>query len=283
MANSDTTALDVSPKASARRKRVRSLIRKRGTRGSGRNKQAQKSISDEKEKVDVSSHSPSVPHQQKRVRSRKNRNWKPYSQQTWEERLERELAEERKAAAQGKFVGGLNSSTSKRAKRKRSNDIEMPKAPRNTTQNLLHTTDYGEDLDVNHRQMPSLQGLLSRETIRLKFLGGDNSRPSSDDEDQGGGNNENQQGGSQADDEEQGPQMNSPAYSSVGSVGSPCPDLSPHHYSITAGSSGGGGGGSRDLERDELVQELREENRRLRARVETLEHELAERDRQPRG
>ena len=75
--------------------------------------------------------------------------------------------------------------------------------------------------------------------------------------------------------------MNSPAYSSVGSVGSPCPDLSPHHYSVTAGSSGGGGGGIRDLERDELVQELREENRRLRARVETLERELTERDRQP--
>ncbi len=281
--NSDATDV-VSPKASARRKRVRSLIRKRGTRGSGRNKNAQKSISDEKEKAtaDLSSHSPNGQHQQKRVRSRKNRNWKPYSQQTWEERLERELAEERKAAAQGKLVGGLNSSTSKRAKRKRSNEIEIPKAPRNTTQNLLHTTDYGEDLDVNHRQMPSLQGLLSRETIRLKFLGGDNSRPSSDDEDQDRGNNTNQQGGSQADDEDQGPQMNSPAYSSVGSVGSPCPDLSPHHYSITAGSSGGGGGACRDLERDELLQELRDENRRLRARVETLEHELAERDRQPR-
>jgi hypothetical protein len=270
-----------SPKASARRKRVRSLIRKRGTRGSGRSKQAQKSISDDKEKADVSSRSLHGPHHQKRVRSRKNRNWKPYSQQTWEERLERELAEERKATEQGKVVGGLNSSTSKRAKRKRTNDMEMPKAPRNTTQNLLHTTDYGEDLDVNHRQMPSLQGLLSRETIRLKFLGDDNSRPSSDDEDEARGNNDNQQGGSQADDEDQGPQMNSPAYSSVGSVGSPCPDLSPHHYSITAGSNGGGGGGSRDLERDGLVQELREENRRLRARVETLERELAERDRQP--
>ena len=39
---------------------------------------------------------------------------------------------------------------------------------------------------------------------------------------------------------------------------------------------------SRDLERDEIVQRLTEENRRLRCRVETLERELAERDRQPR-
>ena len=264
-----------SPKLSSRRKRVRSLIRKRGTRGSGRTKQMQKGMGEAGAEAETKAKfSPSdgpnpspnghQHHLPKRARVRKNRSWKPYSQQTWEERLEREQAEERKAAEKNKQSGSVHNSSSKRAKRRKTNEFEMPKAPRNTTQNLLHTTDYySEDFDVNQRQMPSLQGLLSRETIRLKFLGDENSRPTSDDEDDAGGD-------AKADDEH-GPRMNSPAYSSVGSVGSPCADLSPEHHSVAA--SGG------SLDREELVQRLLDENRRLRNRVEELEQKLAEKDR----
>jgi hypothetical protein len=266
-----------SPNLSSRRKRVRSLIRKRGTRGSGRTKQkrtgedSSEPGSDKKAKPQSISSPNGNQHQlPKRTRVRKNRNWKPYSQQTWEERLEREQAEERKAAERNKQSAG-NGSSSKRAKRRRTDELEMPKAPRNTTQNLLHTSEYyGEDFDVNQRQMPSLQGLLSRETIRLKFLRDENSRPTSDDED-----GEDHVAAPTADDEDQGPRMNSPAYSSVGSVGSPCPDLSPEHHSVAASVGG--------LDREELVQRLLEENRRLRNRVEELELQLAERDRQARS
>ena len=271
--------VDSSPKLSSRRKRVRSLIRKRGGRGSGRNKLAQKAngVPAESKTDEGSNPSPAqpTPQQPKRARIRKNRNWKPYSQQTWEERLEREHAEERKALEKSQRITGVHSSSSKRSKRKRSNDIEIPKAPRNTTQNLFHTNDYyGEEFDMNQRQMPSLQGLLSRETIRLKFLRDENSRATSDDENPVSGANGEARG-----EDDNGPQMNSPAYSSVGSVGSPCADLSPEHHSVAALSVSGM---SRDLERDEMVQRLTEENRRLRCRVETLERELAERDRQPR-
>ena len=109
----------------------------------------------------------------KRKRERKSRTWKPWSEQTWEERLRREKYQERRAAER-EAEQVLPLSKSKRKKRRR--EIELPKAPRNTTQALIiqhmesvpggGAESEGVFNDMNGASsMPSMQGLFSREAL----------------------------------------------------------------------------------------------------------------------
>lgn len=123
----------------------------------------------------------------KRKRERKNKHWKPWSEQTWEERLERQKFEERRAAEK---EAQQSLPLSKSKKKKRRNEFEMPRAPRNTTQALMHT--HGESNDGHQRRdeigpsaMPSMQGLLSRQSIAHRQWRDDNESSDSDDDDNG--------------------------------------------------------------------------------------------------
>ena len=98
----------------------------------------------------------------KRKRERKNRNWKPWSEQTWEERLERERYQERRAAAK---EAQESLPLSKKKKKRARNEFEMPRAPRNTTQALMHADSSHQNGDAEPSSMPSMEGLLSRQAI----------------------------------------------------------------------------------------------------------------------
>jgi len=121
---------------------------------------------------------------QKRKRERKKKHWKPWSEQTWEERLEREKFEERRAADK-EAQESLPLSKSK--KKKRRNEFEMPRAPRNTTQALMHTqenNDGNQNRDeTGPSSMPSMEGLLSRQSMAHRQWRDENESSDSDDED----------------------------------------------------------------------------------------------------
>lgn len=122
----------------------------------------------------------------KRKRERKNRNWKPWSEQTWEERLEREKYQERKAAQR---AAQESLPLSKNKKKKHKHEFVMPRAPRNTTQALMNghggavsDTQYNQNGNMEPTSMPSMEGLLSRQSIADRQWARDDNE-SSDSED----------------------------------------------------------------------------------------------------
>jgi hypothetical protein len=120
----------------------------------------------------------------KRKRERKNRNWKPWSEQTWEERLERERYQERRAAAK---EAQESLPLSKKKKKKARNEFAMPRAPRNTTQALMHADSSHQNGDAEPSSMPSMEGLLSRQAIANRQWAKDmNESSDSSDEEQRG-------------------------------------------------------------------------------------------------
>lgn len=98
-------------------------------------------------------------------------------------RLEKERDEERKAE---EAAAAQEATMSKRKKRKRGKEFEVPRAPRNTTQNLLHTDSdlYDDDVQNVTAQAPTstMFGLLSRETMGLKNVNEDSSDSSEEEE-----------------------------------------------------------------------------------------------------
>lgn len=182
-----------------RSKRVRSQVRKRGGRGKGKGKKggqpngAAENHSSISRVLTSNGHSAQpdgeegTPSGQKRKRSRerKNRQWKPWSEQTWQERLAREnFEEERAAALEAAQQSKPDSPSHKKKKKKRNNEyVDIPRAPRNPTQNLIPDEPEEEEggrMD-QPSSVPSMQGLLSRKMVSFTESRGEGD--SSDDDD----------------------------------------------------------------------------------------------------
>eukprot|EP00960_Hanusia_phi_P069091 767000-Hanusia_phi.AAC.2 len=155
-----------------RTKKVRSSNRKRGSRGKGKSRKANNAGegSNPQQQQQPSQQDVAMmetPTKQKRRRERKNRKWKPYSAMTWQEKLEQEKKESIKAELTD---NPFDVPAGRRKRRRKSTEINMPRAPRNTTQSLIHadSTDYERStLDLERRVIiPSMQGILSRETLK---------------------------------------------------------------------------------------------------------------------
>ena len=165
-------------------KKVRSSLRKRGSRGKGKGRKEKNAVEaaaiqqQDTSQPDVTMENPKP----KRRRERKNRKWKPYSAMTWQEKLEQEKKESIKAE---QMDNPFDAPSSRRKKRKKSTEINMPRAPRNTTQSLIHadSTEYERaSLDLERRVViPSMQGILSREILK-NGRNSDSHEDSSDDD-----------------------------------------------------------------------------------------------------
>lgn len=179
----------------------------------------------------------------RRPRERKNSKWKPFSEMTWQEKLEREEFESKRAEARDAEVVEP-ASRSKRAKKKKRGIIEMPRAPRNTTQGIIEQRagEEGErsETAVDGSRIASMQGLITRNL--LDESSDEDSDSDDDDKDSAHGAGK----------------MDSPG-GNCSSVTSPCEAFSAHN-------------GHTDLdEKDRRIRELEAQNASLQERVRALE------------
>ena len=244
-----------------RERRVRSVVRKRGGRGMRKKKPRT-----EKDLIDGGWVSAAAPpsltavdggdggrdvgmKSKRRPRERKNRKWKPFSEMTWQEKLEREEYEAKRA--EKRDVEVLDPpSRSKRARKKRRGIIDIPRAPRNTTQGLIDQRAGRQEEQLEDRdfeggsRMTSMQGLIHRGIL---------AEESSDDE----FDSERDSSGH-----------------SVGKNGSPGGSCSP--VTPLPGDLGAGVAGQEEQDdRDRRIRDLEAENSLLRARIRTLEDRAA--------
>ena len=205
----------------------------------------------------------------KRKRERKNRHWKPWSEQTWEERLEREKYQERRAAER-EAQEAMPLSKNEKKKRKRNNEFVIPRAPRNTTQALMHVnptmSEDGQHGDLAPSPMTSMQGLLSRSSFAHQEDRGESESSDSDENDAGPRVVRRTNGVAKA--AERPPSPQSP-HSPPGTPGSP----------LRQAGAGVEAAMGEDVsvmleEKDQRIRELEAQNESLRARLEALENNM---------
>jgi hypothetical protein len=170
--------------------------------------------------------------------------------------LEQEREDDRKAA----LAATLEAPGSKRKKRKRTKEIVIPRAPRNTTQSLLHTdadADPGAE-SANPATVSSMQGLFSRETLRMAV---ENSDASSSDEDGSDRESKRFNAGGEL------------AFTYAASPYSPHSqgDSEDNHHSDDQDLG-------TDHGSDTYVAQLQEENKALKERIALLEEKLRQKD-----
>ena len=213
----------------------------------------------------------------KRKRERKNRHpghWKPWSEQTWEERLEREKYQERRAAER---EAQQAMPLSKSQKKKRRNEFVIPRAPRNTTQALMHggvaMPDGGQNGDLAPSPMPSMQGLLSRSSFAHQENRCESESSDSDSDDGAddggtgaGGRSNGVRTNGVAKAAVRPPRPPSPPPSQPGTPGSPL-----RHAGAGADAAMGVDMAALLDEKDQRIRELEAQNQRLCARLEALE------------
>jgi hypothetical protein len=287
-----------------REKRVRSATRKRGARGQGGKAKSKKKVTKNPVAVVMrpsvlpaapllvlpaallSSHAAiSAPTQpaglmhlgvemamtpqsppKKRKRERKNRHWKPWSEQTWEERLEREKYQERRAAER-EAQEAMPLSKNERKKRKRNNEFVIPRAPRNTTQALMHVnptmSEDGQHGDLAPSPMTSMQGLLSRSSFAHQEDRGESESSDSDEDDAGHRVLRRTNGVAKAAARPPSPQS---PHSPPGTPGSPL-----RQAGAEVEAAMGADVSAMLEEKDQRIRELEAQNEKLRARLEALE------------
>ncbi len=170
-------------------------------------------------------------------------------------RLEQERQDDRKAA----LAASLEAPGSKRKKRKRAKELVIPRAPRNTTQSLLHADADGDPgaENANTTSISSMQGLFSRETLRMAVQSCDES---SSDEDGSDRESKRFNGGGDL------------AFAYAGSpfsAHSEDSDENPHSDDADVGTDHGS---------DSYVAQLQEENKALKERIARLEEKLREKE-----
>ena len=259
-ANPGAVAVGQPQTRTPRQRRVRSVLRKRGGRGKRQKKPkiavGEGGARDGKAEAPPAARTPGEGEEEREVgakskrrpRERKtNSNWKPFSEMTWQEKLEREEFESKRAEARDVEVV-VPPSRGQRAKKKKRGIMDMPRAPRNTTQGLIaqQAGEEGEwsETAVESSRIASMQGLINRDLLAGSSDDDDDDDDEDDDESTHGAGKMDSLGGS--------------------SVTSPCEAdgvLSPCAHNGHTGPD----------EKDRRIRELETQNSSLQERVRALE------------